>query len=513
MHLDEFLYNIHFETEKELSNNHHVNWEERPLPYKLYQNLPSVPLCSEVPFSLESTFKTRPTLSSISHFLWYTFGITQFADISMEQMYVQRRFVPSGGALYPNELYIYLKMDDIPHGVYHYDVAHHRLLLVREGDFDAYLHLALGSRCEIEKTFGTVFISTMFWKNFFKYKNFSYRLQGLDTGALIGQLLEVAKRYQFESTVYVQFLDEAINHLLGLSTKEESVYAVIPLSQDASIKWFIQPKNLITATQLSQQVRKINHCYSIGSERIEEYPMVVKANTASLMEQMNLVREITNERNRIETNEFHPLPSVSGRIYDFSLACRKRYSPEMDFVLKEITEQQLAYLFQEATRSFEYRNDLDCLARNQQPRVSIYACLYRVKGVRNGAYYYDEQKHRLVKIRAGDQRGELQLAMTLDNVNLQQIPVCIHIVGEKEYKKQLLGYRGYRIQQMEAGMLLQRLLLAASSIGLGGHPLLGYDANRCDNLYTLHAKRQTTLIQLPIGTHYNRAWLQGGMHS
>jgi hypothetical protein len=36
-----------------------------------------------------------------------------------------RRFVPSGEALYPSELYIYLKTEDLPSGVYHYDVAHH----------------------------------------------------------------------------------------------------------------------------------------------------------------------------------------------------------------------------------------------------------------------------------------------------------------------------------------------------------------------------------------------------
>ena len=41
-----------------------------------------------------------------------------------------RRFVPSGGALYPNELYVYVKLDDIPNGIYHYDVAHHRLIIV-----------------------------------------------------------------------------------------------------------------------------------------------------------------------------------------------------------------------------------------------------------------------------------------------------------------------------------------------------------------------------------------------
>ena len=70
----------------------------------------------------------------------------------------------------------------------------------------------------------------MFWKNFFKYNNFAYRLQGLDAGVLMGQLLEVAKRFGLASGVYFQFLDSAINHLLGLSELEESVYSVIPLS-------------------------------------------------------------------------------------------------------------------------------------------------------------------------------------------------------------------------------------------------------------------------------------------
>ena len=152
----------------------------------------------------------------------------------MDLMQSKRRFVPSGGALYPNELYVYLKIENLPAGVYHYDVAHHRLVLLREGNFDSYISRALGNRCDISACFGTVFVSTMFWKNFFKYNNFAYRLQGLDAGVLIGQLLEVAKCFGFASGVYFQFLDRAINHLLGLSEQEESVYAVIPLSAEST---------------------------------------------------------------------------------------------------------------------------------------------------------------------------------------------------------------------------------------------------------------------------------------
>ena len=84
----------------------------------------------------------------------------------------------------------------------------------------------------ISDCFCTVFVSTVFWKNFYKYNNFSYRLQGLDAGVLIGQSLEVANGMGFSTRVCYQFLDRSINHLLGLSEQEESVYAVIPISHE-----------------------------------------------------------------------------------------------------------------------------------------------------------------------------------------------------------------------------------------------------------------------------------------
>ena len=160
--------------------NHEVDWKDAPLPYKLYRNVPTIPLSLEIPLSLSNS-STTPTLNEIGHYLWYSFGVTQLCQLNSERN-VLRRSIPSGGALYPNELYIYLKIDDYPDGIYHYDAAHHRLILLREGNFDSYLADALGNRCNIHDCFGATFVSTMFWKNFFKYNNFSYRLQGLDSG-------------------------------------------------------------------------------------------------------------------------------------------------------------------------------------------------------------------------------------------------------------------------------------------------------------------------------------------
>jgi SagB-type dehydrogenase family enzyme len=462
-----------------------------------------------------------PDLQEIGHFLWYVYGLTQFSQSVFNSesllndanlMQSPRRFAPSGGALYPNELYVYLNIEDLPVGVYHYDVAHHRLVLLREGNFDSYIARALGHRCDVSSCFGTVFVSTMFWKNFFKYNNFAYRLQGLDAGVLIGQLLEVGKRFSFETGVYFQFLDRAINHLLGLSEKEESVYAIIPLSVEPTI-WTSngsEKERMVSAAELCQELTEIHPCHYVRSRRVKDYPMLTKLNEASMLESASLFAWIAAKEYGKSEGQVVALPQAERLSYDLASVCRNRFSPSMDFVLGKVSQQELANLLQEATNSFLYRNDLDGV--QHEPRVSLNGCFYNVEGIPNGAYHYDRTEHVLRQITLGDHRLILQSGMSLDNVNLLQVPLCLHVTGDKDYYQNVLGYRGYRIQQMEAGILVQRLLLAATASGMGGHPLLGYDVNVSDEIYKLDRQGKTSLIQIPIGPYLPRPWLMGGLN-
>lgn len=524
MSLDEFLHNLHFDIEKASIANWEVDWEDKPLPYKLYRGMPVVPLSLEVPLTLDEIKQPfMPDLRKIGHFLWYVYGLTQFSqsvfsldatdDSDVMQSY--RRFAPSGGALYPNELYVYLKIVDLPIGVYHYDVAHHRLVLLREGNFDSYIARALGNRCDISACFGTVFVSTMFWKNFFKYNNFSYRLQGLDAGVLMGQLLEVSKRFGFESGVYFQFLDRAMNHLLGLSEKEESVYSVIPLSVEPTI-WSAngsEKDRIVSAAELSRELPQIQSNHYVRSQRVKEYPMLTKLNEVSMLDSTTLFPLIDVKENGSCEGEGVALPHAQRLPYDFGSVCRKRFSPDMDFILGKVSQLELANLLYEATDSFLYRNDLDTNHQKHESRVSLNVCVYNVEGISNGAYKYNSTAHALLQVHPGDHRLLLQSGMSLNNVNLLQVPLCIHVTGVKDYDKTTLGYRGYRIQQMEAGMLVQRLLLSAGASGMGGHPLLGYDSNLCDELYKMESQGKTSLIQIPIGPYRQRPWLMGGLYS
>lgn len=526
MSLKAFLHNLHYDIDKTKPPDLVVDWEDGPLAYKLYRGLPVVPLCPEVPLTLEGgETPVKPDLRQMGHFLWYVFGLTQLsqsilASNSMVQtmglLQQYRRFAPSGGALYPNEVYVYLKIEDLPAGVYHYDVAHHRLVLLREGGFDSYLARALGNRYDVSACFGAVFVTSMFWKNFFKYNNFSYRLQGLDAGTLIGQLLEVAKRFSFASGVYYQFLDRAVNHLLGISGQEESVYAVIPLSVEPAISWFAKGnkgKEVVSAAELCRELPTVQHDHYVRSRRIKEYPMLIQMNEASLFESLQSIPRISGEKIVYCEAPTVALPRVKRLMYDLGSVSRKRYSPDSDFIMGKISQEQLALLLQETTASFRYWNDLDESDENSVSRVSLYVCLYNVEGIPEGAYHYDSAAHALRLIRHGDHRLQLQQGMPSDNVNLFQVPLCFHIAGDKDHLITTMGYRGYRIQQMEAGMLIQRLLLAASAVGLGGHPLLGFDARLCDELYKMASQGLTSLIQIPVGPYRHSPRLTGGLHS
>lgn len=524
MSLTSFLYNLHYDIEKESPTEWEVDWEDAPLSYKLYKDLPTIPLCLNVPLRLEGQeIMEKPELIKIGHFLWNVYGLTQICQSALASgtdeevglMQSNRRFIPSGGALYPNELYVYLKCDGVPAGVYHYDVARHQLVLLREGNFDSFLSSALGNRCDVSNCFGAIFISTMFWKNFFKYHNFSYRLQGLDAGVLIGQILEVAKRFGVSTGVYFQFLDRALNHLLGLREKEESIYGVVPLALEESYLFSSKDKLdfINTTTELCRELPRIEHRYFMKSKQILEFPKLIQVNEASMIESTKVFRQIEEKKNTLKNIKQYNLPKVDRLSYDLLLLNKKRFSPDMDFISKKVSKVELATLLYEATKSFSYLNDLDQLNSHNTPRPTLYMCLNHVEDIPNGAYYYDELNHSLRQIQPGDFRHQLQNGLSGSNVNLFQVPICLHVVGDKNHFKSLLGYRGYRIQHMEAGMMVQRLLLSATALGMGGHPLLGFDAKLCDEIYQLSEEQKTSLIQIPIGYYRNRPSIQGGLHT
>jgi SagB-type dehydrogenase family enzyme len=240
--------------------------------------------------------------------------------------------------------------------------------------------------------------------------------------------------------------------------------------------------------------------------------MLIKMNEASMLDTTGSYRHVGVVKHVDSGIQAIYMPRVERLSYDLASICRKRYSPESDFVLSKVTQSKVAALLQEATASYSFHNDLKGTHEKSVSHMSLYCCLYNVEGIPDGAYRYDSIAHLLRRVHPGDHRLRLQEGLSLDNVNLFQVPLCLHVVGDKDHLKSALGYRGYRIQQMEAGILVQHLLLAASAIGMGGRPLLGFNPSICDEIYKLTQQGKTSLIQIPIGHYRQRPRLEGGLH-
>jgi len=520
-----FMHDLHYAIDNVKPPDWVVDWNDAPLAYKLYRGNLSIQLSSDVPLTLREVQYGKPSLRTVGHILWFTYGITQYSEYGAtnegpyemsHSIYSIRRIPPSGGSLYPSEVYVYLKLSELPEGVYHYDAAHHRLHLLRQGNFDCYLDRAMGSLEAMNTCIGAVFVSTMYWKNFFKYNYFSYRLQALDAGVVIGQLLESVKWFGLSSRVHYQYLDRAINHLLGLNERDESVYAIISLATVPVIPSMRKEQvPVVTDQELVGELPVLSSDVYRRTKRTKPFPLLIQMNNAARQESTSTFRRL--ETDVIEQSgslRAHVLP-LTGRLnYDFAEACRNRYSPEQEYSLRTVEEWKIATLLLESTSSFQYRNDLDHELRNGLPRISLVGCFYGCQSIPDGAYRYDYSSHALRQIRAGDQRPFLQRAMSYPNINLNQVPICLHVEGGKDHLYKELGYRGYRIQQMEVGMLVQRILLTASATGWGTRPLLGFDTRACEQIYGLDTNSPSTLlIQLPIGPCRPRARIAGHLHA
>ena len=81
--------------------------------------------------------------------------------------------------------------------------------------------------------------------------------------------------------------------------------------------------------------------------------------------------------------------------------------------------------------------------------------------------------------------------------SVYQANLCIFLVGNLELGLDVYGDRWYRIQNMEAGIVVQRLYLAVASLGLSCRASLGYDESEVDQGLCL-PPGYTALIQVVI---------------
>jgi len=213
---------------------------------KLYESLsykehPSIPLSTTFPhleLSLEEAILQRVTTRKmkpvpmkhdlVGAILYYAYGITR--DKKDTKLMRSFRTVPSGGALYPLEIFFFSKyVDGLNPGIYHYNPIENSIEQVIPGDLTEKIGNCL-TPVQTNLAFDTsmmIFITAAFERETFKYGPRGYRFSLLEAGHVAQNINLVSTAVNLGSVNIAGYYDREVDDLLRIDGVTHSTIYMI----------------------------------------------------------------------------------------------------------------------------------------------------------------------------------------------------------------------------------------------------------------------------------------------
>ncbi len=174
--------------------------------------------------SIRDFSKKGLTIDVLSTFLYYTVGVK-----GDKHGYPLRMF-PSAGALQPIETYVVVdRVDGLEKGIYHYDAGEHKLVLLKEGEFNRELYDYCLEQEHVRDAPVNIVITMVYNRTASKYGFRSYRYALLDIGHVGMNMYLVATAMGLGTCAIGAFEDDPLNKLLELDTETEFVILIYPI--------------------------------------------------------------------------------------------------------------------------------------------------------------------------------------------------------------------------------------------------------------------------------------------
>lgn len=143
------------------------------------------------------------------------------------------RTAPSGGALYPLELYVACQqISGLGRGLYHYDPPRHGLELIRPLAAGAGRGLTPYDEL-LERSAAFVVVTAMLWRSRFKYGQRAYRFALLEAGHVAQSFLLAAEARRLAATPVGGFFDRLVDEFLGVDGLYEASLYLLPVGRAA----------------------------------------------------------------------------------------------------------------------------------------------------------------------------------------------------------------------------------------------------------------------------------------
>lgn len=185
------------------TNPNRVDWNNPPNKFKFYSK----------------DYKRVPLNSSNENynFLYLISGISAKKSYPGTEYYL--RINPSAGALYPNEVYFQVRnVDGFEDGIYHLEVGSSSAVLLKKFEKDEAIEEILGLSYSVD---GFIFfISSIYFRSSWKYKNRAFRYCLLDAGHLIGTMEASSYLSDKKFEILYDFSKEKLNEFFSFDEKE-----------------------------------------------------------------------------------------------------------------------------------------------------------------------------------------------------------------------------------------------------------------------------------------------------
>jgi len=476
----------------------------QPKVFKTYPGLANVPLppvlahpedaLSSVVHQSTPEPTSRLAVDRLAQIILLTHCLTAKARYGGEEFYY--RSVASAGALYPFELYVGVSgVEGLTDGLYHHSVELHALTLLRQGDVAGALIGAFpwGAGASPSLIF---FLTAIFYRSSWKYRDRAYRYNLLDTGHLAENLCLALQALHLPYTLSYDFDDNKVNEALCIDPDREVCLAV------AAAGGAMAHTNDVKA--LSEPVPDLRDASRV-SEREKDCPLIKETHvTTSMKEQPSgepLPKMLDHLGLEMGASERLPASKSWPEVMSYAQAVFKRRS-NRNFVPTEIPARYFVALMDLVIAA--HRSDHEPEVPQAAPAVGL--LVGSVQDVDPGFYLLDPADNSL-RLVSTQPLIEVAAHASLDQQWLRNCALHFLFLANLDHLEKTYGPRGYRHVMLTAGRLGQAIYLGATAMRLG---CCGIGAFYDDETARMLGLNEHSYLLYLVGVGPLRKWAERG---
>ena len=465
----------------------YISLSTKPPLYKSYSGLPTVALPADLPspeaptlpaVGNESAPSGKPLdLAEVAQLLHYSAGLIRRSTLRTAGE-VHYRAAASAGALYPIELYVVCgDLPGLAAGVYHYAPATNSLSLLRSGDFRGNLADASAGHPAVANAPATIVCTCVFWRSAWKYRERGYRYCYWDNGTILANMAAAANALGQSTEIVAGFVDAEVDALLGLESSSEASFFLVPVSEgDAA---------LTAVDQLAAVGAGV-----LGDERRTEYP---ETRGLHLNSRLTDAAEVSAWRSKVSPKQ--DTSSVPGWPQSAPLGETVAHrGSTRRFAREPMPAGRLEALLSASTAPMpaDYGAGL----------IDTYLIVNAAEGITPGAYYYSPGKGELELLHEGEFREEAGHLCFEQALGADASAVAF-FMADMDVILSRFGNRGYRVAQLEAGIIGGRMYLCSHAMGLGATGMTFFD-DAVTAFFSPHAAGKSLMFLVGLGVTHER---------